>query len=372
MSRHDETTYVRPLGLISGAAAQSMYEVGQAVPLAGGPLAFTHGEVITRGESGNTQRSIRPVSDLNKRISETADTKAAAVSACLTRLRETRGSFAGIAVSGAGGQPRVMGIVNVTPDSFSDGGDYADADAAVTHGRALYAAGADLIDIGGESTRPGAEPVCVDEELARVMPVVTGLAGDGVPVSIDTRRATVMREAIAAGARIVNDVSALQADPDALDVVAATDASVILMHMQGLPETMQDEPRYDDVVLDVYDMLARRVAACEAAGMARSRICVDPGIGFGKTVDHNLALISALAIFQGLGCAVAIGVSRKSFIDAVVGPAAAKNRLAGSLAAMLVALDQGAQIVRVHDVAETAQAVAMWRRAQDGIYRHST
>lgn len=344
MTQSDETTYIRPLGLISGAAARSMCDDGQAVPLAGGPLAFTHGEVISRDK----QRSICSVAEL-------ADG--------LARLTEPRGPFAGNVISGNGGQPLVMGILNVTPDSFFDGGNHADADAAIAHGRALQGAGANLIDVGGESTRPGAEPVTVDEELERVMPVVAALANDGVPVSIDTRHAPVMREAVAAGARVVNDVSALGHDPDALGVVAGSDAGVILMHMQGSPETMQKSPRYDDVVLDVYDGLAARVAACEAAGIARSRICVDPGIGFGKTAAQSLELISSLAIFHGLGCAVAIGVSRKSFIDALVGQVQAEDRLPGSLAAMMVALGQGAQIVRVHDVGETVQAVSLWRQA---------
>jgi dihydropteroate synthase len=357
-------TYVRPLGLISGAAAQSMCEDGRAAPLAGGPLAFTQGEVISRGEPGNSERTIRSVPDLKIRLSKFADTKADAVGACLARLSEPRELFAGCVISGDHGRPLVMGIVNVTPDSFADGGDYADADSAIAHGRALHAAGADFIDVGGESTRPGAAPVSVEAELVRVVPVVTALAGAGVPVSIDTRRAAVMREAVAAGARVVNDVSALTYDPDALEAVAGSQADVILMHMQGSPDTMQNAPRYDDVVLDVYDALAGRVAACEAAGIARSRICVDPGIGFGKTAAHSLALISALAIFHGLGCAVAIGVSRKRFIDAIAGPARPKDRLAGSLAATLAALDQGAQIVRVHDVAETVQAIALWCQAR--------
>ncbi len=342
-------TYLRPLGLIAGASARSMCDDGQAVLLAGGPLAFTHCEVTSRDKSGKSQRLVRGVAELDDR---------------LVGLRQPRGPFAGAVLSGADGQPLVMGIVNVTPDSFSDGGDYADADAAIARGKALHAAGATIIDVGGESTRPGAEPVPVDEERARVMPVVTALADDGIPVSIDTRRAAVMAEAIATGARVVNDVSALTSDPDALKVVAASDAGVILMHMQGAPETMQTAPRYDDVVLDVYDALADRVAVCEAAGIARSRICVDPGIGFGKTPAHNMALISSLAIFHGLGCAVAIGVSRKSFIDAFAGTSHPKDRLAGSLAAMLVALGQGAHMVRVHDVAETVQAVAIWRQSQ--------
>ena len=367
MPQSDDKTYIRPLGLVSGAVSLALCEDDRAVLLAGGPLAFTQGEVISRDKTGNRHRTIRPVPDLNDWIRAAADAKATAAGNILARLSEPRGLFAGSALSGDDGRPRLMGIVNATPDSFSDGGDYTDADAAIAHGRALHAAGADIVDIGGESTRPGGEPVAVDIELARVMPVVTALAREGVPVSIDTRRAPVMREAIAAGARVVNDVSALQADPESLDVVAGSAASVILMHMQGSPDTMQAAPRYDDVVLDIYDALASRVAACEAAGIARSRICVDPGIGFGKTAAHNLALISALAIFQGLGCAVAIGVSRKSFIDTIAGPAPPKDRLPGSLAAMLAALDQGAHIVRVHDVAETVQAISLWREARESM-----
>ena len=363
MPHADQMTYVRPHGLISGAAARLMCDDGLAVPLAGGPLAFTHGEVIVRDQSGDPRRSFRPVPEIQNWIAAANDPMATPVARVLERLSEPRTPFAGTALSGAGGRPLVMGIVNVTPDSFSDGGDYADADAAIAHGRALFAAGADIVDVGGESTQPRAAPVPVDEELARVMPVVAALAGDGMPVSIDTRCAAVMDEAIAAGARIVNDVSALAHDPGALDIVAASDASVILVHMQGTPEAMQAAPRYDDVVLDVCDALARRVAACEAAGIARSRICIDPGIGFGKTAAHSLALIASLGLLQGLGCAVAIGVSRKSFIDAFAGTTRPQDRLAGSLTAMLAALGQGAQIVRVHDVGETVQAIALWRHA---------
>ncbi|NKB48908.1 MAG: dihydropteroate synthase [Alphaproteobacteria bacterium] len=335
---------------------------GQAAPLAGGLLAFTHGKLVSPDKAGRQRTSIHPIGELIAAAAETADPEA--VRACLARLVEPTHPYVDTVISGPSGRPLVMGVLNVTPDSFSDGGDYADTDTAIAHGRALHAAGADLIDVGGESTRPSATPVTVEAEICRVMPVVTALAGEEIPVSIDTRRAAVMDEAIAAGATVVNDVSALQFDPAALDVVAASAASVILMHMQGAPETMQAAPHYDDVVLDVYAALARRVAACEAAGIDRSRICVDPGIGFGKTVAHNMALISALGTFHGLGCAVAIGVSRKSFIDAVAGTTQPKDRLAGSLAAMLTALDQGAQIVRVHDVAKTVQAVALWREAQ--------
>lgn len=357
MAPPTSNTYIRPLAPVAGAAAQAMCRQGLALLLAGGPLAFSHAEIISRAAGGPTRREIRLVAGLDER----PDSRTRMALLC-----EPRAPFAGAAVSGEAGRPRVMGVVNVTPDSFSDGGDFADADAAIAHGRALHAAGADFIDVGGESTRPGAAPVPPDAELARVLPVVEALAGAGVPVSIDTRRASVMRAAIAAGACIVNDVSALQDDSAALDVVAASDVGVILMHMQGEPATMQQAPAYDDVVLDVYDALAARVAACEAAGIARARICIDPGIGFGKTAAHNLALIAALAMFHGLGCALAIGVSRKSFIEAVSGPAPPKDRLAGSLAAMLAAVGQGVNLVRVHDVAETVQALGLWRRLLDG------
>lgn len=352
----NEITHIRPFGLIAGADARSLCRISAALLLAGGPLAFTQVEVISESLSGDRQRSMYPVTELDRLFAGQANPAHS--------LSVATAPFAGNALSGQDGQSRVMGIVNVTPDSFSDGGDFADTDAAIAHGKAQYAAGADIIDVGGESTRPGAEEISLEEELARVMPVVTALAGAGITVSIDTRHAAVMAEAIAAGARIVNDVSALNHDPDAMGVIAASKASVILMHMQGSPENMQHAPHYEDVVLDVYDTLETRVAACEAAGIAKSRICVDPGIGFGKTAAHNLALISSLAIFHGLGCAVGIGVSRKSFIDAIAGTSQPKDRLAGSLAALLVALGQGAQIVRVHDVAETVQAVALWREAQ--------
>ena len=254
-----------------------------------------------------------------------------------------------------------MGIVNVTPDSFSDGGQFADAAAAVAHGRDLAAAGAAIVDVGGESTRPGADPVSPDEELRRVIPVVEGLAAAGLTVSIDTRRAAVMHAAVAAGATVINDVTALAGDPESLAVAAAAGVPVILMHMRGEPQTMQRDPTYDDVALDVYDALAGRVAACRAAGIPLANIAVDPGIGFGKTVDHNLELLAALAMFQGLGTAVVLGVSRKSFIGRLAGAAPADQRLPGSIAAGLAGIHHGADILRVHDVAATAQALTLWR-----------
>jgi len=258
-------------------------------------------------------------------------------------------------------RPLVMGIVNVTPDSFSDPGDLFDANVAIAAARRQVADGADIVDIGGESTRPGAAPVPADEQLRRILPVVEALAGDGATVSIDTSDATVMRAAVLAGARIVNDVAALAGDPAALQAVAGTDAAVVLMHKRGPPVVMQQDVTYvRDVVVEVRDYLAARLAACIAAGIAAERVALDPGIGFGKSVTGNLALIARLGELVPLGRPLLVGVSRKSFIGKIAGVAAPKDRLPGSLAAALKALDQGARILRVHDVAETVQAVRLW------------
>ncbi len=267
-----------------------------------------------------------------------------------------RASLAGLELD----RPRIMGVVNVTPDSFSDGGERFDSGRAVADGLAMIEAGADIIDVGGESTRPGAAPVPVEEELRRVLPVVKGLAAQGARVSIDTRWAPVMAEAAAAGAAILNDVTALSGDPESLSVAAQSGLPVVLMHMQGQPQTMQADPQYEQVSLDVFDYLTDRIEACVAAGIPRDRLVVDPGVGFGKTLAHNLRLLNDLALLHGTGCAILLGVSRKSFITKIDGPCDAKERLPGSLAAMLYGIRQGVQIVRVHDVAETRQALAVW------------
>jgi dihydropteroate synthase len=261
--------------------------------------------------------------------------------------------FAGIGLA----DPIVMGILNITPDSFSDGGDVADPTVAIGTGIAMRDAGAAILDVGGESTRPGSDPVSIEEELRRVIPVICGLAAAGGIVSVDTRHAAVMRAAIDAGTRIVNDVTALTGDRESLAVVAGSSVSVVLMHMQGEPKTMQENPHYDDVVREVRDYLAARIEACEAAGIARDRIAIDPGIGFGKTADHCLQLLASLGAFKALGCPILIGVSRKSFIPRAAGPAPVRERLGGSLAAALAAVDRGARIVRAHDVPETVQAL---------------
>lgn len=258
------------------------------------------------------------------------------------------------------GRPLVMGVINVTPDSFSDGGHFLEPEAAIAAGEAMRAAGADILDIGGESTRPGAEPVPPELERARILPVVRALSPGG-PVSIDTRNATTMRAALEAGAAIVNDVSGLAHDPEAAGVVAEAGCPVILMHMRGTPRTMRSLAVYRDVVLDVAEELAFRLAAAEAAGIARARIVLDPGIGFAKTAEHTLALLARLALFHQFGCPVMVGVSRKGFIGHVGAEGDPGRRLPGSLAAGLAAVARGASILRVHDVRETVQALRIWQ-----------
>jgi dihydropteroate synthase len=250
-----------------------------------------------------------------------------------------------------------MGVVNITPDSFSDGGKFLDPGAAVAHARRLVAEGADIIDIGGESSRPGARAVAEDEELQRVLPVLKALKD--VPVSVDTRRPSVMRAVLAEGASMINDIEALAA-PGALDAVADGDCAVCLMHKQGDPATMQQDPRYDDVVGEVKQFLATRIAACEIAGIERDRITVDPGFGFGKTVGHNFSLLKRLPELAALGVPVLAGWSRKSTLGTVTGRPVGE-RLAGSLAAALLALQGGATILRVHDVKETRDVMAVWQ-----------
>ena len=277
------------------------------------------------------------------------------------RLSAPRGPVSGLALD----RPRLMGVLNATPDSFSDGGDFADEADAVAHGLAMAEAGADIIDVGGESTRPGAQAPSEEAEIRRVVPVIRALASDGLLVSVDTRRATVMDAALDAGARIVNDISALSHDPQARSIVARQGAWVVLSHMRGTPETMQQGPRYADASLDVFDALDAHVNAAEAAGIPRERIVVDPGIGFGKTARHNLEVLRDLALFHGLGCPLLVGASRKSFIGRLSAGEAPKARLPGSLAAGLHALGEGAHILRAHDVAETRQALAIWRSIRD-------
>jgi dihydropteroate synthase len=257
-------------------------------------------------------------------------------------------------------RPRIMGIVNVTPDSFSDGGQHDQLEAAVAHGLRLVEEGADILDVGGESTRPGAGEVPVEEELRRVLPVIERLAREcPLPISIDTSKPAVMRAALAAGAGLVNDVRALQAQ-GALEAVAGSRAAVVLMHMQGEPRAMQQAPHYEDVVAEVHSFLAQRIFACEMSGIEKRRIAIDPGFGFGKTLEHNLALLRQLARFTELGVPVLAGLSRKAMLGTLTGREV-DARVHGSVAAAVIAAQHGARLIRVHDVAATRDALAVWQ-----------
>lgn len=329
------------------------------MPLAGGAagLAFADVEVVIRdaSEAGMTG-AVASIADARSWAASHGWT--ARFDALMEALVAPRARWAGLDFS----RPRIMAIVNVTPDSFSDGGDHLDAAAAVAFGKAALAAGADILDIGGESTRPGSHPVEPAEEIRRIEPVIRELANAGALISVDTRQAATMRAALAAGARVINDVTALTADPRSLAVAAETQAPVVLMHMRGEPRTMQDDPVYACAPLDVLEYLQDRIDACRAAGIPPSRIVVDPGIGFGKRLRHNLQILAHLSLLHLSGCPILLGASRKSFISSTVSRGEPpKERLAGSLAAALAALDQGVQILRVHDIAETWQAAEVWR-----------
>lgn len=271
----------------------------------------------------------------------------------LARISAPRAPLAGVCLD----TPRIMGILNATPDSFSDGGQPLDIEA--------MAAACDILDIGGESTRPGAEVVPEDEEVLRVLPVLRSAVSTGRPVSVDTRKTGVARAALDAGAWIINDVSALEYDGKMAALLAETGAPVIIMHAQGSPETMQDAPAYDDVLFDVYDWLEERLCRAEAAGIPRERIVVDPGIGFGKTVEHNLRLLAGLGLFHGLGCAILLGTSRKRFIGSLAGVTQPGDRFPGSIATALAGVARGVQLLRVHDGAATRQALTMWQAVNE-------
>lgn len=334
-------TYLIPTALLDGPAASRAVAAGTALPLAGGPVAFAAAELVTRAADGAGVR--RPMA--------LQDVPTSLVSAFTAPCQP----WAGFDLQ----RSLIMGIVNVTPDSFSDGGDYADSEAAVARGIALAEAGADILDIGGESTRPGSAPVSVEEELRRVVPVIRALAEKGLCVSVDTRHARVMAAAVAAGARIINDVTALTGDADSEVVAAKSGAAIVLMHMLGEPQTMQANPVYADATLDLIDYFAARLAKLASLGVDRARISLDPGIGFGKKDPHNLLILGELTAFHSFGCPLTLGVSRKSFIGRLSRGEVPKGRMAGSVAIAALGLGQGVQIVRVHDVPETFQARAM-------------
>ena len=317
-----------------------------ALALAGGGCWFDRVEVLSR----SAPPRLVDVRDLD--------------AATRDRLSAPRPDFGGLSMA----RPQIMGILNVTPDSFSDGGLFLRPEAAVMQAR-LMAAGADIIDIGGESTRPGAVTVDEADEIARTAPVIAALREGGLdlPISIDTRKAGVAHAALAAGAAWVNDVTALRFDPRMTAVVAGAGCPVILMHSIATPDTMQIDPVYDDVLLDVFDALVGRVTAAEAAGIARDRIAVDPGIGFGKTLAHNLTLLARLSLFHDLGLPVLLGASRKRMIGVIAREGDAARRMPGSLAVALAGVAQGVQMIRVHDVAETRQALTLWQAVTKGV-----
>ncbi len=321
------------------------------LPLCGdGPFDFTAIELITRRGPAVTRR-LRPLSDL---WDSDVNPALLPVHTILDHLTAPRRRIAGLRID----RPRLMGIVNVTPDSFSDGGQFGSSAVAIAHAFRLAEEGASILDIGGESTRPGSDATPLDEELARVLPVIEALNGKTEAlISIDTRKAEVARRALAAGAHMINDITAMTHDPAMIDVAAEAGVPVVLMHALGDPKTMQADPRYDDAPTDIYDYLAGRIAALRAVGILRERIIIDPGIGFGKTPAHNLQLMASLALLHGLGCPVLLGASRKRFIGGLTNEPEASKRMAGSVGAALAGAAQGVQIIRVHDVKETKAAL---------------
>jgi dihydropteroate synthase len=347
-------TLIRPTGFVDSPFGHD----GKVARLAGGINWFGAVELLTVEENRRVAAALVPVSEVESRLDDQLAPQWQALTSPRSPLQLGERTI-------RLDQPQVMGILNVTPDSFSDGGRFDGAAAAANAAAEMAGAGAAIIDVGGESTRPGASPVWEGDEIGRVEPVTRQLAAGGTAVSIDTRKADVARAALDAGARLVNDVSALTFDPRLAELVAGSGAPVVLMHHQGDPQTMQDNPRYGDVLVEVYVWLEERIAAAQAAGIAREKILIDPGFGFGKTVAHNLELMNGLAMFHSLGCPLVLGASRKRTIGALSNEAPSDQRLGGSIALALKAVEQGAQIVRVHDVPETVQALRVWRGLRD-------
>ena len=347
-------TLLRPTGFVDSPFGYD----GKVARLAGGMSWFAAVELIRIEDHERTSTDLLPVEGIEGRFDEDMAAQWKALTSARDPLHLGERTI-------RLDQPQVMGIVNATPDSFSDGGQFADAAAAAEAGAQMAADGAAIVDVGGESTRPGARMVWEGDEIERIVPVIRQLATGGGAVSVDTRKADVMTAAIEAGARMVNDVSALTFDGRSAGVIAASDLPVVLMHHKGAPETMQDDPRYDDVLVDVYEWLEERIAEAQSAGIKRERILVDPGFGFGKNVAHNLELMNGLALFHSLGCPLVVGASRKRTIGALSGEAPADRRLGGSIALAIKAVEQGAQLVRVHDVFETVQALRAWRGLRD-------
>lgn len=357
----DARLYLRPTGFVEAPFGHD----GQVARLAGGLVWFSAVELIAASAGRRIVQMLIPIERLDAVAATLPVVHKARLEQLWSRLTSLRTPLTIGPRTLRFDSPAIMGIINVTPDSFSDGGRFADPKQAIATAIDMAAAGAAIIDIGGESTRPGAGAVWEGDEIARIGPVLDGLRAADLATSIDTRKAAVMRAMLAKGAGLVNDVSALTYDPEALRVVVEAGCPVVLMHAQGPPETMQAKPNYVDVLLEVYDWLEARVEACVAAGIVRERIVVDPGIGFGKTLRHNLDLLNGLSLLHGLGQPLLLGVSRKRFIGALSNEAPVDQRLGGSLAALIAGLAQGVQLIRVHDVAESVQAMRVWRGLRD-------
>ncbi len=347
-------TLLRPTGFVDSPFGHD----GKVARLAGGMNWFSVVELIRVERHSRTGTELAPVEEIEGRFDDDMAAQWQALTAPRPPLQLGQRTV-------RLDQPQVMGIINATPDSFSDGGQFSDAASAVEAGSRMTTDGAAIIDVGGESTRPGARSIWEGDEIARIEPVIRQLAAAGDAVSVDTRKADVMTAAVAAGARMINDVSALTYDQRSAEVAASLGVPVVLMHHQGDPQTMQDDPRYDDVLVEVYLWLEERIAAVADAGIPRERILIDPGFGFGKNVGHNLELMNGLALFHSLGCPLVIGASRKRTIGALSGEAPADKRLPGSIAFALKTAEQGAQLIRVHDVFETVQALRIWRGLRD-------
>jgi dihydropteroate synthase len=345
---------IRPTGFVDSPFGHD----GKVARLAGGMNWFASVELIHVDGHRRSSTELLPVEGIENRFDDDLNRQWAALAVDRHPLKLGARTI-------RLDQPQVMAVVNATPDSFSDGGQYADAAAAAEAGAAMSAEGAAIVDVGGESTRPGARSIWEGDEIERVVPVIRQLAGGGVAVSVDARKADVMTAAAEAGARMINDVSALTYDKRSAEVAASLNLPVVLMHHRGAPEVMQEDPRYDDVLIEVYQWLEQRIAAAVDAGVSRENILIDPGFGFGKNVGHNLELMNGLALFHSLGCPLVIGASRKRTIGALSGEAPAHKRIAGSIAFAFKAVEQGAQIVRVHDVFETMQALRVWRGMRD-------
>ncbi len=346
----DNSLLFRPRGLIHGAEARALVESGEALVLAGGTCAFTSADVLCRRDAKTFQTRISAHRLMNWAKANGADRK-------LETLIRPRSPFAGIPLD----SPRIMGILNVTPDSFFDGGQFAGPEDAIRRGAEIAREGADIIDVGGESTRPGSEPVPVEEEIRRVVPVIEGLTKKGIAVSVDTRNPETMLCARDAGAVAINDVSSLRHRPESAAVAASSGLAIVLMHMRGEPGTMQKKIHYHHAPLEVLTFLEEAVARAKSAGIPEERLLVDPGLGFGKRDSHNLAILDWLPTLFAIGCGILVGASRKSMIGRLGNAPKASERLPGSIAAGLFAASRGAQILRVHDVAETRQALNVWK-----------